>query len=645
MCGFAGLVDLAASTPQAELQKAADGMAARLRHRGPDDAGGWADERVGIALSFRRLAILDLSGRGAQPMRSSCGRYVVVFNGELYNAPELRRELEGAGRSFRGHSDTEVLVEAISAWGLRRVLCRADAMLSVAVWDREDRVLRVARDRFGEKPLYRGSAGRVVLFASELTALRAHPAFHAEIDPLSSALALRYGHVPSPHAALRGVSKLPPGTIGTLRPDGSWEDEQYWSAAEVAVHGVEHRVLRSAAAAADELEVLLRASLAKRSHSDVPVGAFLSGGVDSACLVALLQQQGSRPVRTYTIGFGSAAHDEAAHARAVAAALGTEHTEHYVSDGEVAALAPDMAGIYDEPFADSSQIPTTLVARLARRDVTVAFAGDGADEVFGGYTRHVAQQRAAMLERVPRPLRVGLGRALAAVPATAWESLARAVPASRRPRHVADKAAKAVAVLGAHDAVAVHDLLLRAPLAERAHELRGQASAARPLLPAGLSRAGTSAEALLWLDTITYLPDDILTKVDRATMSVSLEARLPYLDPALYAFAWSLPPELRVSGGTGKRVLRDVLHRHVPRALVDRPKTGFAAPLAGWLRGPLRGWGEELLADAALARTAHVRREVGLTLWAQHQSGAADHSRDLWHVLSLLAWADTLGPR
>ncbi|MCU1485137.1 MAG: asparagine synthase, partial [Actinomycetia bacterium] len=578
MCGIVGFVDASGAT-QADLEHRVRALAGHLRHRGPDDEGVWVDAARGAALGFRRLAIMDLSPAGHQPMASASGRHVLVFNGEVYNAPALRARLAAGGATFRGHSDTEVLLAAIEAWGVAATLPQVNGMFAFAVWDRDERTLTLARDRFGEKPLYVGWQGRTFFFASELTALEHDPGFHGRVSPDAVQQFLTRGYVPGPASIYEGMAKLAPASYVVVQPDrpGPLAPVPYWSAADVAAgeHG--------AAPSDDELLDVLRASVAMRLASDVPLGALLSGGIDSSLVVALAQEAAGQPVRTFTMGFGDARFDEAAAARAVAHHLGTDHHELVVSEADLLDAVPSLGATYDEPFADSSQLPTLLLCRLARRDVTVALSGDGGDEVFAGYNRYVWWDRVHHRARhLPPAARRAGARALLAVPDQGWAGAASLVRAVRPGSQMAEarlgeRARKAALVLAEGDARTAYVQLLSPADPGRAPD------------PSRLPEppAFGFVEQMMWWDTVGYLPDDVLTKVDRASMASSLEVRAPYLDPEVFAAAWSLPLTAKVGGGQGKLPLRRLLRRYLPDDLVDRPKSGFGAPIGAWLRGPL----------------------------------------------------------
>lgn len=643
MCGIAGFLDPDATLPPERLAARAEAMAATIAHRGPDEADTFVDAAAGLAFGHRRLSIIDLSPTGHQPMTSADGRHVITYNGEVYNFLELRKRLESEGRTFRGTSDTEVLVEGIARWGLQRTLEVANGMFAFAVWDRRERVLQLARDRVGEKPLYYGHVGRVFVFGSELKALRAFPGCDPPVDRSALAAFLRYSYVPSPRSIYEGISKLPPGTSVAVRADGTVSDPvPYWSFAEVAERGWRDRLDVTGAEAVDLIEAALRRSVGLRMLADVPVGAFLSGGVDSSTIVALMQAQSPGAVRTFTIGFPEAGFDEAAHAAAVARHLGTDHTELTVSPDDVLQLVPRLPATYDEPFADSSQLPTMLVSSLTSSIVTVGLSGDAGDELFGGYVRHAVLER--ILERggrLPRPLRVAAAVGLAAVRPATWNRLAAAaskVVGRRVPAHAGEKAHKLARVLRASGPSGAYDALATTWTGEGSVPMaRGVAvptTASLDGLPARLSLT----ERVMLADSLTYLPDDILVKVDRASMAASLETRVPMLDHELIGLAWRLPIDLRVRGGETKWLLREILARHVPPAITERPKMGFAVPIARWLRGPLREWAGDHLSEVSIRGDGFLDPAPITRMWREHLKGSRDHAPGLWSVLMFRTW-------
>lgn len=653
MCGFAGFFDRSARLTADELRSIALRMAGELRHRGPDDGGGWVDETAGIALGFRRLAIVDLSPQGHQPMSSASGRYVIAFNGEIYNHRELRRELEGVGGerpAFRGSSDTEVMLAAIERWGPADAVRRFVGMFAFALWDRRERSLILGRDRIGEKPLYYGWSGDILLFGSELKALRGHPAFRGEVDRGVLLAYLRSSYIPAPHSVYRGISKLLPGTLLKIRGVGSQAASPvpYWSAREVAEARSAAPFAGTATEAADRLEHLLRRAVGLQMVADVPLGAFLSGGIDSSTIVALMQAQSPRPVKTFTIGFHEGGFDEAVHARDVARNLGTDHTELYVTPAEAMAVIPRLSGLYDEPFADSSQIPTVLISQLARQSVTVSLSGDGGDELFAGYKRYFKVDGPAYrLGRLPRIVRQATAEALTALSPDGWDRaldvLRPALP-RRLGRYASGERLHKLAELLSdprHEAV-YHCLSSKWSRATRP-VLGADEPMTRMTDQACWAELSPSILRLMYLDLTTYLPDDIFVKLDRASMGVGLEARAPFMDHRVIEFAWSLPVEMKIRGGLGKWLLRQVLHRYVPRELIERPKMGFCVPIGEWLRGPLRDWVETLLDEGRLRREgifdpAPIRRK-----WDEHLRRRSDGHHHIWDILMFQGWLESIG--
>jgi len=655
MCGLTGFWQpdgLAAQEAVALARRMAD----TLIHRGPDDAAVWADAAAGIALAHRRLAILDLSPAGHQPMVSACGRYVVAFNGEIYNHLELRSELEKvgaggtAGFAWRGHSDTETLLAAIETWGLLSTLEKSVGMFALALWDRQTHTLTLARDRLGEKPLYYGWQGGAFLFGSELKALRAHPAFAGEIDRDALALYMRHNAVPAPHSIYRDIRKLPPGTTLTLdvtaQRQRAWPAPlAYWSARRAAQAGLADAFAGSEVEAVNVLEQHLKRAVAGQMLADVPLGAFLSGGIDSSLVVALMQAQSSRPVKTFTIGFHEADYNEAAHAAAVARHLGTEHTELYVTPQQALDVIPRLPTLYDEPFADSSQIPTFLVAQLARQHVTVALSGDGGDELFGGYNRYFwARQLWRRIDGMPRLARALAARGLRALPPAWWNRLfalaGPLVPGRLRYANPGDKLHKLAGLLAAERPEAIYRHLV-SHWDDPASMVIGATEPPTAVTdPAAWLDCADFEQRMMLLDAMTYLPDDILVKVDRAAMGVSLETRVPLLDHRVFEFAWRLPLSMKIRDGQGKWPLRQVLYRHVPKTLIERPKMGFGVPLDSWLRGPLRAWGEALLDDSRLKQEGYFDPAPIRRKWAEHLSGRRNWQYHLWDVLMFQAWLE-----
>ncbi|HEX5818292.1 MAG TPA: asparagine synthase (glutamine-hydrolyzing) [Gemmatimonadales bacterium] len=640
MCGIVGVLG-PSHVDEAVLQS----MCRAVHHRGPDDSGTWLDGEAGVGLGHARLSILDLSCAGHQPMLSAGGRYAMVFNGEIYNHLELRAEIarRAGAIAWRGHSDTETLLAAIEVWGLEATLVRAVGMFAIALWDRERRTLALARDRLGEKPLYYGWQGGVLLFASELKAITGHPAFRRRIDRGALALLLRHDYIPAPWSIYEGIRKLAPGTVVTLSlADREPAPRPYWSVHDVVEAGLAHPFEGSPEEAVEQLDRHLREAVKAQMLADVPLGAFLSGGVDSSTIVALMQQQSSRPVRTFTIGFHEARYNEAVHAAAVAKHLGTDHTELYVSPREALDVIPNLPSIYCEPFADSSQIPTILVSRLARQSVTVSLSGDAGDELFGGYQRYdIADAMWRRLATVPAPMRHAVASALTAVPTGAWNALLRpvrgALPATMA-TDPGDRLHRGADVLRAHGPEDIYRRLVSL-WHDPASVVLGATEP--PTALTDRSRWPATDGFRHWMmatDLVSYLPDDILVKVDRAAMSVSLETRVPLLDHRVVEFAWRLPLTYKVRDGVGKWPLRQVLHRYVPRELIERPKMGFGVPIDEWLRGPLRDWADDLLDEARLRREGFFAPGPIRAIWEAHRAGHRSHHYQLWTVLMFQAW-------
>lgn len=634
MCGITGFLTRSAIGPDAAAAQIG-AMTATLAHRGPDSDGVWVDRSAGIALGHRRLAIVDLSPAGYQPMVSASGRYVIAFNGEIYNFLDLRKQLESAGTHgaihFAGHSDTEIMLACFERWGVVNSVKQFNGMFAFAVWDRLERMLHLARDPLGEKPLYYGWQSGTLLFGSELKSLRAHPAFTSHIDRRVLALYFKCGYVPAPYSIYRDIFKLPQGTILSIEVERFLErTTSYWSVKDVLQRAVSNPFRGSEQEAVQQLGALLSDATRMRMISDVPLGAFLSGGIDSSLIVALMQASSSKRVKTFTIGFFEDQYNEAAHAKAVAAHLGTDHTEWYITPAEAISVVPRLPVLYDEPFADSSQIPTFLVSTLARRHVTVALSGDGGDELFGGYERYARISRLwRTMASVPLPIR------------KLFTTMLKPIGRENAPRPLrSDRFQKALALAPLSDPAGFYDAHLS--------HWRNPAALVR-----GVSESlGVTALRETWpgcddfrlhmmaADTATYLPDDILVKVDRAAMGTGLETRIPLLDPRIVEFAWKLPLEMRIRAGQTKWPLRRLLDNYVPRVLIDRPKTGFGMPVAGWIRGPLRSWAEELLDSRRIEREGYLTAEPIRKRWIEHLSGRYDHSGFLWSVLMFEAWLE-----
>lgn len=672
MCGMVGFLGgvVGMDNEEALLRRMAD----TLIHRGPDDSGCWCDSEQRIGLGHRRLAIVDLSHAGHQPMVSASGRFMIAFNGEIYNHLALREELEkfvpnakpslslalspegrvdeysGVGEitlAWHGHSDTETLLAGIESWGLEATLKKSIGMFAIALWDSQTRTLTLARDRIGEKPLYYGWQGsgnvRVFLFGSELKALKAHPALKADIDRGALCLLLRHNYIPAPYSIYQGIAKLEPGCIlavSLAQPEPRiW---QYWDAVEVARAGAARPFAGTPDQAVDVLEELAKDAVHQQMMADVPLGAFLSGGIDSSTVVALMQAQSSRPVKTFTIGFDNQSYNEAVHAKAVARHLGTEHTELYVTPEQAMAVIPRLPGLYCEPFADSSQIPTFLVSQLAKQHVTVSLSGDAGDELFCGYNRYLLTASLwNKLAFIPPPLRAIAAKGITALSPDAWDRLAHFIPGAGLLRLLGDKLHKGAGVLSSRTVEELYLGMVSSLRNPADWVIDGQEPAThltelRPKLE-GLN----AVEQMMALDTISYLPDDILVKVDRAAMGVSLESRVPFLDHRLVEFAWSLPLNYKLRDGQTKWPLRQVLYRHVPRDLIDRPKMGFGVPLHDWLRGPLQDWAEGLLDEARLRREGYFHPAPIRKMWMEHLSGNRNWANHLWGVLMFQAWLES----
>jgi len=646
MCGISGLFDQARPP---ELHSHLSKMNDAISYRGPDDAGIWIDD-CGLALGHRRLAIVDLTGAGYQPMHSHNQRYVLVFNGEIYNHLQLRQQLmaEGSGPAWKGHSDTEVLLECIVRWGIQKALASFVGMFAFALWDRKERLLTLARDRVGEKPLYWGWQDDVLLFGSELSALKAFPEFKADIDRNALALLLRHNCIPAPYSIYKGIGKLRAGhyislELSDINVAKRAQSQAYWSVNGAVAAGLNDQFVGSASEATDALEAQLSLSVGQQMLADVPLGAFLSGGVDSSTVVALMQAQSKQPVRTFTIGFDEGGYDEATHAKAVAKHLGTQHSELYVRPQDALEVIPRIGTLYSEPFSDSSQIPTFLVSQMAKQHVTVALSGDGGDELFGGYNRYLSARKVwERMHRLPGFARTATAKVLRSLSPGAWDNLFTfSKPLLPQRFHLAtpgDKAHKLASVLGLSSGEAFYHQLNShwedpASVVIGAHE---------PPTVFTDKKAWPVADSfehwMMAMDTQTYMTDDILVKVDRASMAVSLESRVPMLDHRVIELAWRMPLSLKIRGGQGKWLLREVLYRYVPKELIERPKQGFGIPLDSWLRGPLREWAEDLLSEDRLRREGYFHPRPIRQKWAEHLSGKKNWQHHLWDILMFQAW-------
>ncbi len=647
MCGIGGFVPRQGSAED-DVSRAAERMCAALGHRGPDDRGIWQDEMGQCVLVHTRLSIVDLSSAGSQPMVSFGGRFVFSFNGEIYNHDQLRRALMSSSVTFRGGSDTEVALAAIEEWGLETALSRFNGMFAFGLWDRELRQLTLARDRLGIKPIYYGSAAGSFVFASELKAIRSLPGFDNSIDRQALDAFLRYGYVPEPLSIFDGLKKLAPGHIVTLKPDNPnrplvhafWSLEGAVRSARAVVNDL------SDEESVDELDSVLRDAVRVRMQADVPVGAFLSGGYDSSTIVALMQAQSHDAIPTFTVRLTDQAYNEADEARAVAEHLGTAHNEVCVSSEDVMAVIPNLPQVYDEPFADSSQVPTYLVSQLARKQVTVTLSGDGGDELFGGYNRHLWGPRLiGAIKKVPRPARLATERLLTSVSPSTWDrsvSIGSRLMRRSSIRTPGDKVHKLARLMSADSEDALYDRLTTHWAMDETPVLgvdRVAASESRSRIV-----SNTAEQFMLW-DLAAYLPGDILTKVDRASMAVGLEARVPFLDHRVLDLAWQLPLDLKIRDSKGKWILRQVLYRYVPRELVDRPKTGFGIPIDSWLRGPLNGWAGDLLTREQIEADGYLDADLIQEKWREHLSGRRSWTHELWSVLMFGSWLSETGTR
>ena len=636
MCGITGFWNFSNSETNANLTAVINLMTDRIHHRGPDDSGSWVDPGSGVALGFRRLAILDLSPTGHQPMFSANERYVMVFNGEVYNYAALRSELDSAGYTFRGTSDTEVMLAGILEWGLERAVARFNGMFAIALWDRHEKKLHLIRDRIGVKPLYYGWCGNTLLFGSELKALSVHPSFWPEVDRESLTLYLRYGYVPAPHSIFQGVKKLTPGVILTFDESASQADGNrigYWSVREAVERGLQNPFQGSDQDAISALDELLKESVRERMIADVPLGAFLSGGIDSSTIVAMMQAQSTRPVKTFTIGFEEAGYNEAGYAKEIASHLKTDHTELYVSPQDAMDVIPQIPSMFDEPLGDSSQIPTYLVSKLARQSVTVSLSGDGGDELFGGYSRYLRSLKVwGLVGPVPGVARNFAGQVFEKASKLDWQRITSHGRLATRFYYLSEitkvkSADELYWRFSSHwdqpDQVVINGCEPSAFHMAAANSL---------LLP-------DFAQRMMYLDVMTYLPDDILVKLDRASMAASLEGRVPFLDDhRVVEFAWRLPLHMKIRSGKGKWILRQVLQQYVPQGMIERPKMGFGVPIDSWLRGPLRDWAEDLLDENRLRGEGYLNPNPIRKKWSEHLQNQKDWQYPLWYVLMFQDW-------
>lgn len=645
MCGITGFWDSKQRTTREQLIATVTSMRDALVHRGPDGAGNWVDAKDGIAFGHRRLSILDLSEHGHQPMHSSSQRYVITFNGEIYNNLQIKQDLEVAGLAptWRGHSDTEIILAAFEAYGIKSALEKMVGMFAIALWDREEKLLYLLRDRLGEKPLYYGWLDGYFLFGSELKSLRKHFAWQQQINTDAVGLLMRYNCIPAPYSIYKNIYKLEPGHMLVVNQDQNITDNKYWSLESVVNETSNNRSKLEPKQAVDELESKLSLAVKQQMAADVPLGAFLSGGIDSSTIVALMQAQTNTPVKTFTIGFADTNYNEAEQAKAVAAHLGTQHTELYLTPEQTQNIIPDLGTFYDEPFADSSQIPTYIVAKLTREHVTVSLSGDGGDELFAGYNRYTwvpaIWQRISYL---PQPLRNVVGKILTGLPTTAWDKvfamLGPVLPGKLKQRNPGDKIHKLARILDSSSASAIYHKLI-SHWYEHESLVPGARDSSLLLkdLTTQINRQPL-IESMMYMDSQRYLPDDILVKVDRAAMAVSLETRIPFLDHRVVEFAWGLPLDLKIRNGESKWILRELLSRHVPRDLFERPKMGFGVPIDQWLRGPLKEWAQDLLSNSMLNKHNLLDSKLIHKKWQEHLSGARNWQHHIWDVLMFQAW-------
>ena len=645
MCGFAGFIDTK-GVDKTKAEALGKAMASAIAHRGPDDEGVWIEPREGVVFAHRRLSIIDLSPAGHQPMASAHNRYVIAFNGEIYNHLELRKKLEkdGLAPSWRGHSDTETILGLIEAYGLDACLKLLVGMFAFALWDREENAVFLARDRIGEKPLYYGTHGGISFFASELKSLRPHPAFKPEVNTDALCSYLRHNYIPAPHSIYKDIFKLEPGHY--LKLAAGEKPQVYWSLADVVTDS-QIRSDRSEEDYLNKLEKVLKQAVGQQMQADVPLGAFLSGGVDSSLIVALMQEQSSRPVKSFSIGFDNDEFDEAPFAKAVAQHIGTEHHELYVSSQQAQDVIPQLPYLYDEPFADSSQIPTFLVSKIAREHVTVSLSGDAGDELFGGYNRYNwGVNINNKLSMIPGFLKTASKIVITSIPPNVWNTLLKPVnsflPRKYRYMNLGDKLHKLSQIFGVQSETELY-LLLISHWSEPERVVFGKELETALTKPENQNLDLSFTQRMMISDMLTYLPDDILVKVDRAAMGVSLETRVPFLDHRVIETAWHMPMHLKIREGIGKDCLRRLLYRRVPKGLIERPKMGFGVPLGDWLRGPLRDWAESLINEKRLEQSGYFVTDDIQAKWKEHLSGRRNWQYHLWDILMFEAWRDEAG--
>jgi len=652
MCGLTGFLETTHYLTSSQKKSVTHNMLTALTHRGPDDQGLWVDPSAGIALGHRRLSIIDLSSQGHQPMHSACGRYVMVYNGEIYNYLEIRKELQDSGvtAAWRGDSDTEVILAAISHWGLEKAISRFTGMFAFALWDKKHQTLKLIRDRLGEKPLYYGWMNKTFLFGSELKSLRKHPSWQGEIDRNVLALFFRHSYIPAPYSIYKNIFKVLPGTFVSVAQKDITKDTNsplepiyYWSAQEIVEAGANEPLDNTEEGIISQLDTHLRNSIKGQMIADVPLGAFLSGGVDSSTVVALMQAQSTQPVKTFTIGFEEDAYNEAHDAKAVAKHLGTDHTELYVTPKEAMNVIPNLPSLYDEPFSDSSQIPTFLISKLARKHVTVSLSGDGGDELFGGYNRYFWGTRLwKKINRFPGSLRQALKWGVESVSPMVWDSIFKILdplfPENLKQRNPGDKLHKLAGILTSKHPQEMYMRLTSHWNSPKSLVPGSEEVSTLPINSGSWASVKDFTNAMMFLDMISYLPDDILVKVDRASMGVGLETRTPFLDHRVVEYAWKIPMHMKIRNNQGKWVLKQVLYKYVPKKLIERPKMGFAIPIDSWLKGPLRDWAEDLLSPDKLKNEGFLNPEPIRKVWQAHISEKENFQHHLWDVLMFQAW-------
>ena len=648
MCGINGFYSLSSFISDDVISK----MNLAISHRGPDSNGFWSDKESGIFFGHSRLSIIDLSAAGNQPMKSNSGRFILTYNGEIYNHLEIRKELEESSSDikWKGNSDTETLLEAIDFWGTEMTLKKIQGMFAFGLWDQKKRCLILARDRIGEKPLYFGWQGegnnKTFLFGSELKALKAHPEFSPKINRNAIALQLRHNYIPAPHSIYKDIYKLQPGHYLILKESDLKrnllpDSKTYWSLTETVFSGNKNQLTINESYIQEDLEKHLQSSVRKQMISDVPLGAFLSGGIDSSSIVALMQSQSTYPVKTFTIGFNEDEYSEARHAKKIAEYLGTDHTELYVSSKKAIEVIPKLPNIYDEPFSDSSQIPTFLISQLAKKDVKVALSGDGGDELFCGYNRYIMGEKFWNIFRLmPQSFRKFFASGLQSISTQDWTKISKLLPGLKKYSNFGDKIHKGANVLKANTSHELYYMLCShwqnpTEAVMNSEEPDTLLTKFKPELE-GLN----NQQQMMVLDFLTYLPDDILVKVDRAAMASSLETRIPFLDHNLIEYVWRISHSLKFKKGEGKWILKQILNKYIPKHLTERPKMGFGIPINTWLRGPLRDWAENLLDQKKLQQDGYFNSKLIRNKWTEHLSGKRDWQYDLWSILMFKAWID-----